>query len=456
MRKIVIIGGSAAGMMAAVSAAVQDSTAEVTVVTGDATAYRRPGIPALIAGYITEPSQAGIFSKQTLGRYNIKVICPAKATDIDIEKKIITVQADDGKRQLGFDSAVMATGGYPIIPKIPGADKKGVCTFTTFEDAAQIVKAAAKADSAVIVGASFIALEIAEALLHKGLQVFFNVRSRILRRLVEPDVSEFLSKRFEQSGLKILTGEAISEIGGNGSVEYVVHKGNKIPTKLVVMGAGVRPNVVLATACGIELGPTGAIKVDNRMQTSVADIYAAGDCAECPDLGTGQFVYSPVGSIGAMAGRIAGANASGGNEQTRGFLRAQADEILGLQIYSVGHSSTTAKDVNLEVAVDDLQAPLAEQKQRTVNSFDVGKLLTDKDDGIVGAQLVTRRHGSQYAWQLYQAVIAGLKKKQFLQDFDSPRSKFTEAMLQTTKSTLSVESVGEGRLKWQNTLPETK
>jgi len=445
VQKIVVIGGSVAGMMAAIAAAEENPDAEVMVVTQDQLPYRRPAIPALIAGYITGPEGAKVFSRKVLARYNVKLICPAEATDINPKGKVVSILYQGKEKKLAYDAAVIATGSRPLVPKIPGSDKKGVCTFTTYESAAEIVEAAKRARCAVVVGAGFIALEIAEALMHKEMDVYFNVRSRILRRLLEPDVSEFLRDKFERQGLKMLTGEAISEIGGNSSVEYVVHKGEKIATTLVVMGTGVRPNVALAEKCGIELGPTGAIKVDNRMQTTAVNIYTAGDCAESPDLGTGKFVYSPVGSIGAAAGKIAGKNAAGANQEMKGFLRAQADEILGMQIFSIGHSTTTAKEVNLKVNVHNLTAPILSGENQLTKPFEAAKLLTDNNDRIVGAQLVAKRYGSQFAWQLYKAVPAGENRKEFLQRFNSPRMKIAGALVHAVKSTVVVESVGEDK-----------
>lgn len=442
MKRIVVIGGSAAGMMAAIAAAKQNPNAEVTVVTGDSIPYRRPAIPALIAGYITEPAGAKIFSPETLARYNVKLVCPAEVTNINPESKVISILYNGKEEKLAYDAAVIAAGAYPLIPKIPGSDKKGVCTFTTYEAAAEIVEVAKSADSAVVIGAGFIALEIAEALMHKGLDVYFNVRSRILRKLLEPEVSEFLTKKFEQQGLKMLTGEAISEICGADRVEYVLHKDSKITANLVVIGAGVKPNVALAEKCGIELGPTGAIKVDNQMRTSASDVYAAGDCAEIPDLGTGRFVYMPVGSVGACAGKIAGANAAGANQQTEGFLRAQADQILGQQIFSIGHSTTTAEEVSLEVRAHDLTVPQSVIKNRAAGAFEVAKILTDHNDRIVGAQLVAKKHGSQFAWQLYKAVLQLEDREEFLQRFNSPRMKLAEALVHALKSTIAVETVG--------------
>ena len=445
MKRIVVIGGSAAGMMAAIAAAKQDPASEVTVLTQDRTPYRRPAIPALIAGYITEPAGAKIFSSETLARYNVKLICPVEATNIDPKNKVIFFQSNAKEEKLSYDAAVIATGGHPLIPKIPGADKNGVCTFTTYEAAAEIVEIAKTESCAVVIGAGFIALEIAEVLMHKGIDVYFNVRSRILRKLLEPEFSEFLTKKFEQQGLKMLTGEAISEIGGANRVEYVLHKGKKVSANLVVVGTGVKPNVAIAEKCGIELAPTGAIKVDNSLQTSVSDIYAAGDCAESPDLGTGRFVYMPVGSVGAYAGKIAGANAAGADQQTKGFLRAQADQILGLQIFSIGHSTTTAEQVNLKVGAHDLSVPQSAIKNRVAGSFEAAKILTDSNDRIVGAQLVARKHGSQFAWQLCKAVLQAEDKKEFLQRFNSPWMKVAEALVHALKSTIAVETVGTER-----------
>jgi NADH oxidase (H2O2-forming) len=418
-RRVVVIGSNAAGAMAAIHAA-RDG-AQVTIITADPMSYRRPAIPALIAGHMDDISQAQIYAPETFRKHGIAVRAPAMAIAMDIAKKTITVKTLDGKTEaVPYDSAVLATGGMASRPKIKGSEKRGVCTFTTVEGAQEIIKQAEHAQAAVVVGASFVALEVAQALLEKGLKVYFNVRSRILRRVLEPDVSELLQSRFAQKGLAMLTGEEISEIGGSEAVEYVMHKGQKIPAQLVILGTGVAPNVKLAQAAGIKLAESGAIAVDNHMKTSAADVYAAGDCAEVPDFSTGRFGYSAVGSTGALAGAIAGINAAGGNQKTDGFVRAQGDEILGVQVYSIGHSTTTAKEVGLEVKVHDLPSPPEVDRPRDEV---VAKLLTDSKDRIVGAQAAAYRHGSQYAWQLYQAVVTGEARSEFLKHWMSPRRR---------------------------------
>ena len=434
-RRVVVIGSNAAGAMAAIHAA--QAGAKVTIITADPMSYRRPAIPALIAGHMADISEARIYSPETFKKYGIEVRAPAMAIAMDTAKKTVTIKAGSKTEGIAYDAAVLATGGTAARPKIVGSDKKGVCTFTTVEGAEEIIAAARSARTAVVVGASFVALEVAQALLEKGLKVYFNVRSRILRRLVEPDVSEYLQRRFAQRGLEMLDGEEISESGGGEAVEYVIHKGNKTPAELVILGTGVWPNVKLAEAAGIQLAESGAIAVDKRMQTSAADVYAAGDCAEVPDFSTGRFGYSAVGSTGALAGAIAGTNAAGSDQKTDGFLRAQGDEILGIQVYSIGHTTTTAKEVGLEVTVHDLPSPAEVERPRDEV---LAKLLTDSKDRIVGAQAVAFHHGSQYAWQLYEAVMTSAPRKDFLKRWMSPRRR----------AAAMAEKVGWGELVVEN------
>jgi hypothetical protein len=156
-------------------------------------------------------------------------------------------------------------------------------------------------------------------------------------------------------------------------------------------------------------------------------------------------VYSPVGSMGASAGKIAGANAAGANQQTNGFLRAQADQILGMQIFSIGHSTTSAKEVGISIKLHDLMPFKLAEKYNTAKLFEIAKLLTDENDRIVGAQLVAKKYGSQFAWQLYKSVLAGEDRKELLKRFNSPRMKMAEALANIVKSAILVESIGEGK-----------
>jgi len=416
MNRILIVGGGVAGLNAAVNAKRKDPSSKIIIISKEPyNAYRRPAIPSLISGEITDWNEANIFPLKLLNNLGIEYFSGVEAKSIDVKNNTVVVAKVDTNEngKIEYDNLILSMGGIPSMPKISGLDKKGICTFTTYDSACEILKYSKDSKSAVVVGAGFIGLEIAEALLKRGLKVYFNVRSRILRRLLEPDMSDYLIKRFTEKGLIMLVGESISDIGGNSRVSNIKYKNDIIETDMVIFGMGVNPSVDIVKNSGIELGETGAIKVNNKMQTNIPNIFAVGDCAESLDLTTGEFVYYPVGSIAALGGEIAGINAAGGNIETKGFVRAQADKIFGEEIISIGHSSVSAKEVNLNVKVVDI----SEESKK----FDIGrkypaliKVVLTEDDTIVGAQVITKKYGSVYSYGLFNAMLNKEKFSNFI------------------------------------------
>ncbi len=423
--KILVIGGNVAGLTAAMSAREEDAQADITVISKEPYGpYRRPAIPSLIAGEITCLDEAAMFSPDYLGAREIKFLPGVEAVRLDLKDHCARTRTTvSGEvEEVHYDALVLATGSTPYVPRIEGGDRVGVCTFTTYEAAQEIIRFAEQGSTAVVVGAGFVGLEIAEALMRKGLTVYFNVRSRILRRLLEPDLSAYLAQSFQRQGLRLLAGESIGEIGGGEKVEFVSLGGEQVPCSIVIFAAGVSPNVDLARAAGIELGNSGAIRVNNHMQTSARDVYAAGDCAESPDLATGGFAYRPVGSIAALGGGLAGANAVGRNRETEGFVRAQTDEILGQEITSIGHSSTTAHLSGVEVKVHDLTQMVNDKEEMNLSRRypPKVKVVVDTGESIVGAQVVAPRYAAQYSFGLLSAVLEHTPLAEFLRDWKLP------------------------------------
>lgn len=454
MNKILIIGGSIAGLSAAVNARLKDSEAQISIITKELhNPYRRPAIPSVITGEVANLDDISIFIPQYLKQQKIDYWPGIEAINLDLKTKAVKIRRVTSNKidMLEYDKLILCMGGYPWIPKIEGVDKNGVCTFTTYDDALDIIKITKSGSSAVVIGAGFIGLEIAESLMKRGVKVYLNVRSRILRRLLEPDFSAYLDRYFENRGLKILKGESISEIGGKKDVEYVVMKGKKIETSLVVFGIGVRPNIGIAKDAGIELGKTGAIKVNTQMQTSEKDVYAAGDCAESLDLLTKRYVYSPVGSIAALTGAIAGANAAGENQETEGFIRAQVDEILGQEIISIGHSSTTAKEVNLDIRIYDLEEILKYKEDLTLSKkYPVKiKILTDTTNKIIGAQIITPRYGSQYSYEFFNAILEHKSFDEFISGWKPQFEKIINVIKNKQKISAVEKYIKDiGLVKW--------
>ena len=154
-------------------------------------------------------------------------------------------------------------------------------------------------------------------------------------------------------------------------------------------------------------------------------------------------MYSPVGSIGASAGKIAGSNAAGTDKRTKGFLRAQFDQILDMQIFSIGHSSVSADEAGLKVHVHNLEPQQLSDINRFTKPFETGKLLTDDNQRVVGAQLITKKAGSQFAGQLYRAVVNGEKIDELSERLHWPRVQMAQTLIHALNSKIVVENIGD-------------
>jgi len=407
-RKILIIGGGTAGLVAAYRARETNTEAEITVLSEELyLPYRKPSLSCVIKGTISRPDEIAMYPLHLLESKKIRLLRGVKAYRIDVDER--TVNAKDvktkTKKTLSYDALVLATGGYGFIPPVKGVHLKNVFTLRTFDDALRISEMAERGKSAVVVGAGFVALEIAEALARRDVKVTLIVRSRILRRLIEPDFSLYVQKKVEQSGIRILVGTDVEEIGGVKSVKYVRASGQKIETSMVIFATGVRPSVKLAERSGIKFGRYG-IHVDGYMRTSVPEIYAAGDCVETLDLITKKGTYVPIGSIAAQQGGIAGINAAGGSEKCEGFLRAQSDNVFGLEVSSIGHGSVTAKELGIKVSLEDMKTPSTIGKRSYFQKkYPVKvKVSVDQKGKVVGAQVIGYRFTTQNFYALFQAI----------------------------------------------------
>lgn len=309
VKKGVVIGGGIAGAIAALTAREKDREAEVTIL-GDENhlPYRKASLVDLISGEISNIKDIFMCPKSFYAKNNIELKINAKVSEIKPDKNIVKIKDKTSSREneCRYDSLIVATGAASFTPNIPGTDKIGVFSPWTIDDVLILANYLRNKESAVVEGAGFIGLKIVEALLKRGIKVTLVVRSRILRALLEEDFSLLLCKKIEKSGVKIVTGASIEEICGKRSVEHVIVGGEKIKADLVVFATGVRPCVDLAKKAGLKLGPNRAIDVNNRMETSLPNIYACGNCTETLDYIARKKIFVPIGSIAASEAKIAG------------------------------------------------------------------------------------------------------------------------------------------------------
>jgi len=433
--RLVVIGGNIAGFSAAMGAREVDKHAEIIVLSKELhPPYRRSMLSSIVAQGASSIEGIYMFSAR-LHDPRMRFLLGVEVSDIKLEEKTVTIEDTRTEKDLVFDysSLVLAMGGVSPVPSVQGVEKKGVFVLRTLEDALQILQTIRLDCSAhvraVVVGAGFAGLEIAEALARQGARVTIVIRSRILREFVEPNLSQYLKNQIEQKGVMVITGVSPIEIEGEKGVEYVrLEDDTKIPASVVVFATGVNPNVALAQKIDVELGKNGAIKVDRYMQTSIPQIHAAGDCAETLDALTGRWTYYPVGSVAAKEGIIAGMNALGSKVEFGGVIRTQMDMLFGEGIASIGHGSESAKKIGMKV--DLIELSLMKSRFSFLNTCPAKIMVAvDPDDRMVGAQVVSDRFASPYAFTLLSAIQKRITLGEFLEKWQPSPVAFTNLLM---------------------------
>jgi NADH oxidase (H2O2-forming) len=259
-------------------------------------------------------------------------------SEIRVKSKIVVTKKNE---QYPYDTLVITAGALPVKPPILGVDTPNVFTLRTIEDARAILKATQSAKSAVIIGASFIGLEVAEALKSKGLSVVVVEALRTMWRALDEDMSPLLVKHFAQQDIRIIENSAVTKIEGR----QVHLKDEVVTADIVIIAAGVRAENTFARKAGIEIGPTGGIKVNERLETSIKDIYAAGDCAEVNSALTGEPMVIGLGTIAARQGVVVGINAAGGEAKAPPVLNSSVLRVFGLEVGSVGFTESYLSSV---------------------------------------------------------------------------------------------------------------
>lgn len=360
--KIVVIGGVAAGTKAAARARRRLPNADITIIEKDKyISYAGCGMPFYLAGQVREfdnlfTTSYGVVRNEDYFRSEkgIKVLTGHEATAIDRNnKQVDVVNLASGERSLiSYDKLVIATGSVPLVPPIEGLDLKGVYRLNHPEDALSIKSALDEGVSeAVVIGAGLIGLEAVDALMK--LKVFVNVvelRDQVLPGLLDPDLAAPFGLRLEETGVELSLGRKVLKIEGeDGKVTAVVTDQGKLETEMVIVAVGVRPNVKLAKEAGLTIGETGAIAVNEYLQTSDPDIYALGDCVETTHLVSGRKVYIPLASTANRQGRVVGDNLTGGSTKFRGILGTAVLKVMGLNVARTGLGEEQARALGYEV-----------------------------------------------------------------------------------------------------------
>lgn len=375
--RYVIIGGSAAAIRAVEAVRSIDQRSPIDLFTDEATPlFSRVLLPYYVAEEL--PKKLLNFRPLTFFEdYNVTSHLNVRISEIDPDSRTITT--DSGKK-FDYDRLLLATGGKPVIPPIPGVEKKGIYPLKTMNDAENVYNAGGK--QAAVIGAGSIGVESCISLKRRGLDVtLIEQLGHVLPTVFDNHAASIVRKRIEGLGVKVITGEKVVRFHGNGSVNSLSTEQRDINCDQVIISIGVAPNIELAEPAGLEIGELGGIKVNDRMRTSAAGIFAAGDVVETNDIALDTKSINAIWPCAIEQGYIAGLNMAGKNIPYPGSLRMNSiGNFIGQPAVSIGM-------VNAPVGSGGLEAGEAYQEV-TRSSKDTYRKLVLKGKRIVGATLV--------------------------------------------------------------------
>jgi NADPH-dependent 2,4-dienoyl-CoA reductase/sulfur reductase-like enzyme/rhodanese-related sulfurtransferase len=401
--RIVVIGGSAAGPKAASKARRLDEHASITLIQKEADlSMASCGYPYYVGGVFDDRNQlictpAGIVRDPTFfdKAKRIEALTRTEAIAIDRTAKTVTCKhLPTGElRTIEYDKLVIATGAAPLYPQVPGNDLDGIQTLHTIGDADELraLRDHEQIRRAVVVGGGLIGFEVCEALHLAEIHTTVIEKTGSILPFLDPELAKLVEVYVRANGADIITSNGVAAfLGDNGKLTAVkLDNGTELPCDLAVVAVGVRPNVRLAQAAGLAIGDQGGIEVNDQMQTSDPDIYAAGDCVECTSLITGAKVRAPYGDLANLQGRVIGQNLiKPGSARFPGITHTGICKIFD---YTVGFTGLSAQSAHaagitdVETAlVSGLDIPPYMQGQLMIS-----KMVADKQTGrVLGFQSV--------------------------------------------------------------------
>jgi NADPH-dependent 2,4-dienoyl-CoA reductase/sulfur reductase-like enzyme len=383
--RLAIVGGDAAGMSAASTARRRTPALDVVAFErGPYTSFSACGIPFYVGGLFEDSDRLVTRSADEHRERGIAVHTRTEVTAVDLDRRELTVRDQLGdERREGFDQLVLATGAEAVAPDVPGA---GSAEPARTIDAAERFRAALErgGESAVVIGGGYIGLEMAEALVHRGLRVTLVERAGQVMATLDADMAAHVQDAAEGVGIDVRLGAELQEVG-DGVVRV---DGEELPADHVVMATGVRPATRLAREAGLELGDSEALRVDDHQRCPGHDgVFAAGDCVESWHRVLERPMNVQLGTHANKQGRIAGANATGADLSFPGVIGTAASKICRYEVARTGITEREADEAGIEVRA-------ATTKDRTRAGYYPGsgpiwvKLVVAPDGRLLGGQIV--------------------------------------------------------------------
>lgn len=415
--KVVVLGGVAAGTKIAAKLMREDRANEVIVLNkGKNISYAGCGLPYYVGHVIEEREQLIVNTPEKYAKLTgVTVMTETEATKVDSEaKKVTAVNLATGQEQTyEYDKLVISVGASPVKPPIDGCDLENVFFVRTPEDAIRIreVVDAGDVKRAVVVGAGYIGLEIAENLKLQGIRTFVLDMAEHALPGFDPEMAEYVEGKLQESGIPVVTGVAVTGLEGSGKVEKVLTSKKAYKADLVVLSAGIRPNTSFLDGIGLEMFK-GTILTNKKGETNLPDIYAAGDCAMVHNALTEKAAWSPMGSTANISGRLIAQNMMGADLGYRGVLGTAVCKLPGLNAGRTGLTEAQAEaegfhPVSVITVVDDKAHYFP-----GAGTFII-KMIADKDSlRLLGLQVI----GAGAVDKVVDIAVTGIMLKGTLND----------------------------------------
>lgn len=356
--KHIIIGGVAGGATAAARIRRADEGAEIVMLErGKYISYANCGLPYYIGGVISDRERLFVQTPESFGkRFNIDVRVENEVVEIQPKEHTVTIRRKDGSQyKETYDKLLLSPGASPVRPPLPGIDSEGIFTLRNVNDTdrIKIYLTAKNVKRAVVVGAGFIGLEMAENLHHAGVNVSVVEMGNQVMAPVDFSIAAHLHQHLTQKGVSLYLEQAVAAFERKGNeIRVILKSGETIVADMVILSIGVRPETTLAKAAGLRIGETGGIWVDEYLQTSEADIYAVGDAIEFPHPITGKPWLNYLANPANRQGRIVADNMVEGNKYAyEGAIGTAIAKVFDMTVASTGLAAKRLKQLGMEYAV---------------------------------------------------------------------------------------------------------
>jgi NADPH-dependent 2,4-dienoyl-CoA reductase/sulfur reductase-like enzyme len=420
--RLVVVGGGAAGMSAASQARRLRGPDELEIVAFERshfTSYSACGIPYWVGGDVPDRDRLIARSPEEHRARDIDLRMRTEVVEIDVEgRRVRARELDTGDVYwTSYDKLVIATGARPIRPDLPGVDAPGVHGVQNLDDGQALLDtlAATGGRRAVVVGAGYIGVEMAEALINLGYEVTVVNRGKEPMSTLDPDMGRLVHRAMEGMGITMVDDAEVTKFltGDDGRVRAVATDDAEYPADVVVLGIGVRPETELARAAGLPVGDHGGLLTDLSMRVrGHDDIWAGGDCVEVLDLVSGRERHIPLGTHANKHGQVIGANVGGGYATFPGVVGTAVSKVCDLEIARTGLREKDARRAGLQFVAVTIESTSRAGYYPGAASMTVKMLAERRTGRLLGVQIVGREGAGKRVDIAAVALTAGMTVEQ--------------------------------------------